>query len=364
MAKRVHAFPWGSLPVVARDADYAFRSAVATLVHYVDHSLLAAEVARFLPNLSVTPPRLASTSAVLPNAIAVRLSATDVLGETPGAIVEVDSAFAIAIVTRMLSRDPTPIVRERVLPDALAGAWTAVLMRVLRASSRQAAIVAFEAGLAERVSGAWIQHGVPHAVLIGSLTHAEQTYAYRILLGPHPLIAANSLTRRALLSMGSLPLRLPVVGAEGTLTREEFESLRSGDIWLPEVCHVASIEGKLDGNPLVATPDFGYAWRSTITGKDQLCVGPAKENRMTQGPDHSDALIASLGGAPITLRLELGSVELTAREWATLSPGAVLSTGLPIGARVILRAGSVAVAKGELVNVEGELGVRILETTP
>ncbi len=364
MLQNVDAFPWESLPVVTRDAMGAFHRALETLVHYVDDSLFASEVARLLPELKVMPPRLANTGAVLPNAIAMRLCAADVLGASPGAIVEIDTACAVAMVSRLLLRDPVPFVRDRVAPDALAGAWAAVLMRVLRASSRQTAIVAFEAGPAERVSGSWIAHGVAHTVLVGSLTYADQMYPYRILIGPHPLVAASSFTRRDLLAMGGVPLRLAVVGAEGTLARDVFESLRAGDVWLPDIWHVTSTANRLEGNPLVATADFSYAWRSTLTRADQLSLGPVLENMMPPAHDSSDALIAGLGSAPISLRLELGSVELTAREWASLSAGAVLSTGLPIGARVVLRAGSVAVATGELVNVEGELGVRILERIP
>jgi flagellar motor switch/type III secretory pathway protein FliN len=300
---------------------------------------------------------------MLPNAIAVRLCAADVLGSSPGAIVEIDAACAVAVVSRVLGHDPIALVRERFVPDALAGAWAAVLMRVLRASSRQTAVVAFEAGPAERVSSAWVTHGVAHTALVGSLTYEEQTYPYRVLIGPHPLKAASTFLRGDLMAMGGLPIRLPVVGAEGSLDREEFESLRIGDIWLPDIWHVTCAGSGLEGNPLVATGDFSYAWRSTITRHDQLSIGPAIEHIMTHVQDSSDALIAGLASAPISLRLELGSVELTAREWATLAPGAVLATGLPLGTRVILRAGGMAVASGELVNVEGELGVRILERT-
>jgi flagellar motor switch/type III secretory pathway protein FliN len=361
--QRVDAFPWESLLTVTRDSIGAFRSAIDTLVNYIDPLLFASEVARLVPELDVRLPHVTSARAVLPSAIAVRLCAVDVLGASPGAIVEIDAACAVAIVSRVLRRDQVPLARERFVPEALAGAWAAVLMRVLRASSRQAAIVAFEAGPADRVSNAWVTHNVAHTILVGSLAYAEQTYAYRVLIGPHPLNAARALTRGDLATMGSVPLHLPVVGAEGSLPREEFESLRTGDVWVPDTWHVSCADGRLEGNPLVATTDFSYAWRSTITRHDQLSLGPGSENSMTPVQDSSDALIAGLASAPVSLRVELGSVELTARQWAALAPGAVVSTGLPLGARVILRAGGVAVATAELVNVEGELGVRILERT-
>jgi flagellar motor switch/type III secretory pathway protein FliN len=65
--------------------------------------------------------------------------------------------------------------------------------------------------------------------------------------------------------------------------------------------------------------------------------------------------------APIVVRVELGSVSMSAREGAALKPGDVLQSGRRIGERVLLRTGGQVVARGELVNVEGELGVRVIE---
>ncbi len=66
--------------------------------------------------------------------------------------------------------------------------------------------------------------------------------------------------------------------------------------------------------------------------------------------------------APITLTVELAHMEVSLEAIAGLAPGAVLETGRPIGGPVTLRAGGAVLARGELVDVEGELGVRILET--
>jgi flagellar motor switch/type III secretory pathway protein FliN len=68
--------------------------------------------------------------------------------------------------------------------------------------------------------------------------------------------------------------------------------------------------------------------------------------------------------APIVVRLELGSVSMSARNWAELRPGDVIETGQRIAEPVLLRAGDRVLARGELVNVDGELGVRVLELMP
>lgn len=68
-----------------------------------------------------------------------------------------------------------------------------------------------------------------------------------------------------------------------------------------------------------------------------------------------------LDDVPVVVRVELGSVELTARKWAELAPGDVVSLGRKVGAPAILRVGGVEIAQGELVQVDGEYGVRILK---
>ena len=77
--------------------------------------------------------------------------------------------------------------------------------------------------------------------------------------------------------------------------------------------------------------------------------------------DEKDALVATLGEVPIVMRVEIGEALMTAREWATLGRGDVISLGRRVGERVLLRVGGVPVARGELVDLEGEVAVRIVE---
>ena len=78
---------------------------------------------------------------------------------------------------------------------------------------------------------------------------------------------------------------------------------------------------------------------------------------MTGMPEN--ATLEALEDAPVVVRVELGVVELPAREWAALADGDVLTLGRKLGDLVVLRVGGVEVARGELVQVEGEYGIRI-----
>jgi flagellar motor switch/type III secretory pathway protein FliN len=65
--------------------------------------------------------------------------------------------------------------------------------------------------------------------------------------------------------------------------------------------------------------------------------------------------------APLVVRVEVGAVTLTASEWAALGPGDVVALGRRVHEPIVLRVAGAEVARGELVDIEGELGVRIRE---
>lgn len=75
--------------------------------------------------------------------------------------------------------------------------------------------------------------------------------------------------------------------------------------------------------------------------------------------EQDSELAEIVGETPLMVRLELGALEMSAAEWAALKPGDVVQSGRRLDDPVVLRAGGREIARGELVDVEGELGVRI-----
>jgi flagellar motor switch/type III secretory pathway protein FliN len=93
-----------------------------------------------------------------------------------------------------------------------------------------------------------------------------------------------------------------------------------------------------------------------------MSLAPDGEQTMAEiDQAESGALANAVLDAPVVVRVEVGAVTLSAREWAELRPGDVIETGRRIADVVSLRVGGREVARGELVNVEGQLGVRIRE---
>jgi flagellar motor switch/type III secretory pathway protein FliN len=92
---------------------------------------------------------------------------------------------------------------------------------------------------------------------------------------------------------------------------------------------------------------------------EQLADMHATEDRMGE-VDDVDALVENVGAVPVIVRVEVGEATMAARDWATLGKGDVITLGRRVGDPVVLRVAGVPVATGELVEVEGEVGVRIV----
>jgi flagellar motor switch protein FliM len=74
-----------------------------------------------------------------------------------------------------------------------------------------------------------------------------------------------------------------------------------------------------------------------------------------------DKTLESVGDAPIELTIEIARFAMTLEEVSKLQPGEVLAAGRAVGERVVLRAGEKRIAEGELVDVDGEVGIRLLQ---
>jgi type III secretion system YscQ/HrcQ family protein len=103
-----------------------------------------------------------------------------------------------------------------------------------------------------------------------------------------------------------------------------------------------------------------------VLGDETLALAPDFEiagDRMDQSNDAKQTLTEAALEAPVVVRIELGAVSMTAADWAKLRPGDVIDSGRRLAEPVVLRVGGRVVARGELVDVEGDLGVRVRELT-
>jgi type III secretion protein Q len=167
----------------------------------------------------------------------------------------------------------------------------------------------------------------------------------------------------------AVPLRLCAHLGRASLMRSELAALAPGDVVIPERSSLLRSAGGLAGHAeLHVLGSHQVLWRCLPSGSDLLLDSPAalEENIAMTETKRIDLPAAlgdgePLGDAPVELCLELARFTLRLDELSALRRGEVLSTGRAIGERVLLSAGGRAVAHGELVDIDGEIGVRIAE---
>ena len=81
-------------------------------------------------------------------------------------------------------------------------------------------------------------------------------------------------------------------------------------------------------------------------------------------PASSDEAATSLQALPVRLSFDLGELSLTLAQLQALQPGQVLQLGHPLSAGVHIRANGVLLGEGDLVEIDGQLGVSVRSLWP
>lgn len=168
-----------------------------------------------------------------------------------------------------------------------------------------------------------------------------------------------------------LELQLAARAGVATLSAQQTRSLERGDIVIPERLTLERSESGWDGHvDLCLDGSSRPAWHATLETSGlrleearSVREMPAREGRpMASEASETDVRLQRLAGdAPVEVSVELARFSLPLEALAELRTGEVLQTGRAIGEQVMLRAGGRTLAYGELVDVEGEIGVRVLE---
>lgn len=69
---------------------------------------------------------------------------------------------------------------------------------------------------------------------------------------------------------------------------------------------------------------------------------------------------SALADVPIELTIEVARFSMTLGELGKLRAGEVVASGRALGETVVLRAHDRVIATGELVDVDGEIGLRVI----
>ncbi|CAK0770763.1 type III secretion protein Q [Gammaproteobacteria bacterium] len=149
---------------------------------------------------------------------------------------------------------------------------------------------------------------------------------------------------------GMIPFDLGLRLGDTRLTLAELRDIASGD--LIRIEHAQDQRGE---SALLALHD----WRWPVRLKPDSTV-EILEFPMNPTPSPATSAPASLDDLPVTLVFEVGEKTLTLSELQRLRPGYCFALDRPLDQAVTLRANGKAVGQGELVELDGRLGVRVL----
>lgn len=281
-------------------------------------------------------------------------------------VVELDDALALAGLTSALgASSPDPGGPRGPLSDGERGTLAYLAARTLAAGSaegwRVGAVVTTGAAL-RRAAGPG-----PHAVWPAEV-HLGELRATARLRVPEAAIDALPEVRDAhgAARLGGLELTLVVEAGGARLPLSELGTARPGDVLvLDEALHPPGATHRRVRVRIAGA--HRTTWWCTATPQalrldsvERAPMAPIGKGRsMTDGNTMADALERT-GDAPIEVSVELARFTLPLEQLASLQPGEVVLSGRAVGERVVLRAGDRTLATGELVDVEGEVGVRIL----
>jgi type III secretion system YscQ/HrcQ family protein len=354
-------FPWHALPRVSREHARAAGRArrrwprvdaaqiAATLTSLVGHAVQI-EVRRVTvsrrPDLGARGPVIALDAAA------------------PIAV-EVEAEIALAMVGALAgARIPRVAIGRKVDPE-VAGALAGIVQHVAREYAAEASIcgeLAFDDALV-----------IEALVRLGTLRGHARVAISLPELDAAPVMSATEV----LFSLGETPLSLPLVIAAGRARAGDLANLGLGDVVVVEGFRGAALvaPGASAGPRVTRVVHEGREQVRIEAERAELAAGapPADasghmsdDGATLQLPalEESAHLAEHLAELPLDVRIEVGNATLSAREWAALAVGDVLVLDRRVGDPVTLRIGGKTLARGELVEVDGALAVRITERTP
>lgn len=194
---------------------------------------------------------------------------------------------------------------------------------------------------------------------------------------PSPQLALPRLAAAPWTDGRSLPITLPLVVAELGVTVAEFDSLAIGDVIVLAgmsaadtnqvqlaISPAAGIIARIDGHRLsierlgksMSTSDAAPATRPAPAAAARPAAAPAAP--AAKAPVVPAASVEEL---PLRIVFDFGDLELTLAELKALVPGQVIDLAREPGSAVRMTVNGRRIGAGEIVEIDGRLGVRITE---
>ena len=344
-------YPWQALERVSRKA-------VLRLAEFRELPLevLPERLSEVLTALVGAPVEL-TLSGLGVGAPAERLTEIGLGFGTSVVTLGIEAALGTALLERILAR-PVALARLDAPPEpTIAGALAALAVEVARRVSNEP--VKLEAPLGATVDLLYAR---------ATVHLDDRSYAAYALVSRAPAPTTH-FARPSLAVLGDLPLSVPLVVAVSLATRAELARLTPGTAFVPGEKAWVNAAGAGRGVLVAASGERGVGvelspdGRLVLRGETvELSPDSADSGDIMADPDDVNQTLTDAAlEAPVVVRVELGAVSMSASDWAKLRTGDVIETGRRVAEPVLLRIAGRVVARGELVDVDGEVGVRVRE---
>jgi type III secretion protein Q len=269
--------------------------------------------------------------AAVPRAAVARVG-LDLTGVAAPAVLEVDAGLVVSLVDALAGGAGAPARAIALTPIEAS----ALDVFVLAALDGACSLPEIGESLAPRLAR---DAGDPTSSLAIELelSAGNATGRGRLLLPVAALLALGGHEEHG----GALRIPLSVRAGSASLSNDDMAALAAGDVVV------------LDG-PSGARDALVLPGGARLAGR--LDEGTFHVEVVTMATRTADLLVA--------LEVELARVEVTLSELARLEPGVALPLAIDRRGIVTLRVGERAIGRGELVDVDGAVGVRVLEVTP
>jgi type III secretion protein Q len=373
---QARSYPFERLPHVPR-AQLGWLRAVARALPEGASERLQREAALLLGatlRVRSRAPELVATSVACASlcdpCCMLRLSlAGDALGR--GVLLELPAGAAAVLCDRMLGGDGAlPLAPPSGLDPLSRGVLGYLAARLCAASGAALQLHGVESERARALSDlpeGWVllwplELELAGAPLGTARAWISQASAGSLLLRPAPVarinppgalldlqVTACAHLGQLLLARGEADALLPgdvLIPDRGRLTRENGGHY-AGELELHTIGCRSGFSCRLDGSRLVIERLIRCG-ESTMTDTKRISIA-------------EPAISELAADTPLELCIELARFTMTLRELSALRPGEVLDGGSRVGAHVVLSAGGRAIARGELVEIDGAIGMRVIE---
>ncbi|MBI3073418.1 MAG: FliM/FliN family flagellar motor switch protein [Deltaproteobacteria bacterium] len=291
-------------------------------------------------------------------------------------VVEFDNRTALEIVDRLLGGDGTSPLLGAPLSAIQRGLLSYVFLRALDAARPAAGAPLFLSGVSSAAHPGELFLSQPHTRAVWTLNLAGRESLLRAHLPTNSPFPNDSPISSRILA--GVPTAAKLEIARLGFDAEELRHFRLGDVIL---LHSVSPRGRralIDAWEGEATVAFGRAPIAAFAGRAERAgtpgfwrfaiarIMPHMANESTtagdsraQVPAVDDSSTAILHRVPVTLAVEIARVEMTAAAAAALHIGETIMLGRNQDEPVVVTANGAVIGAGELVDVDGELGVRL-----